>query len=149
MRNHSIYLTTILALMTMLGCSSAEDVTAPDFRQSVLRHLESVETRDFNGFRETLTTSNDLNVIFPGGTILKDTQAVLDFHKNWFKDKEWIFQTELIKIIVGSDQSTALVKYKFQDTPDDPPREAWLVLTFQLEANQWRLIHDQNTRISD
>lgn len=149
MRNRLIYLTTIVTLVAMSGCSGVGDVAAPDFEQSVRQHLRSVETRDFNGFRETLTTSNDLNVIFPGGTILKDTQAVLDFHKNWFKDKEWIFQTELIKIIVGSDQSTALVKYKFQDTPDDPPREAWLVLTFQLEANQWRLIHDQNTRISD
>lgn len=121
--------------------------TLPDFKQSVLRHLQSVENRNYPAFKETLTHSTGLNVIFPGGSILEDTQAVLDFHKTWFQDETWIFKTNLVKVIEGSDQSTALVKYKFQDNAKDEPREAWLILTFQVENNEWRLIHDQNTRI--
>lgn len=129
--------------------NSAQNTSVPEFRPAVTHHLNSVETRNFDAFRSTLTKTNDLNVIFPGGTILEDTKAVLEFHKTWFNDKDWVFDTQIVKVIEGATQSTALVKYSFKDTAKDVPRQAWLVLVFQLEDNEWRLIHDQNTRINE
>ncbi|MEO9461206.1 MAG: nuclear transport factor 2 family protein [Marinomonas sp.] len=139
----------LTALFALSACTSQPASKAPDFQTAVEHHLETVETRDFEGFRDTLTRTDDLYVIFPGGTALESTAEVLDFHKNWFEDREWVFDTEVEKVIEGTTQSTALVKYSFKDTADGPPRFAWLVLTFQLENNEWRLIHDQNTRIEE
>lgn len=136
----------ILLVAICLGCVS-DRKAIPDFKSSVRHHLDAVENRDLETFTKTLTKTNDLNVIFPGGGILENTQAVIDFHRDWFKDKEWVFKTKIVKVIEGTTQSTALVKYDFQDNIDSAPRQAWLVLTFQLEDNSWRLIHDQNTRI--
>lgn len=135
--------------LALLACQADQSAVAPDFKSSVERHLASVENRDFETFKSTLTTTQDLAVIFPGGTQLPTTQDVIDFHKDWFKNKDWVFETEIRKIIEGSDQSTALVHYSFRDTAQGAPRYAWLVLTFQLEDNEWRLIHDQNTRIDE
>jgi len=141
------YLPIIFATSLAAACQSEQAPTSPNFKTSVEAHLASVEGRDFETFKSTLTSSNNLAVIFPGGTQLATTEEVLDFHKEWFKDKDWVFDTEIRKVIEGSDQSTALVQYSFRDTPNGEPRHAWLVLTFQLEDNEWRLIHDQNTRI--
>lgn len=138
---------TAFGFATLSACSVPASVEAPDFRASVENHLQAVETRNFEEFRSTLTRTDDLHVIFPGGTRLESTQAVLDFHEDWFRDTEWVFDTEIDKIIEGTTQSTALIRYSFKDTPEGDPRYAWLVLTFQLEDGEWRLIHDQNTRI--
>ncbi|MEE9433679.1 MAG: nuclear transport factor 2 family protein [Sphingorhabdus sp.] len=143
----SMILVIPLALALTACIRTVEKPGAPDFRAAVEQHLEAVENRDFDTFKNTLTKTDDLNVIFPGGSVLENTQAVLDFHKQWFADDKWVFKTNIEKVIGGSDQSTALVKYSFQDSADGEPREAWLVLTFQLEDGSWRLIHDQNTRI--
>lgn len=138
----------ILTTSGLVACTSSSSAP-PDFQNAVEQHLETVEIRDFEGFKSTLTRTEDLNVIFPGGTMLSNTQAVLDFHKEWFKDSDWVFEANIVKIIEGTSQSTALVNYSFKDTADGAPRKAWLVLTFQLEDNRWRLIHDQNTRIDE
>ena len=140
-------LTIIFAAGLMTACQNEPIPPRPDFKTSVAAHLASVEGRDYETFKSTLTTTNDLSVIFPGGSQLATTQDVLDFHQEWFKDKDWVFETDIRKVIEGQDQSTALVRYSFRDTADGEPRHAWLVLTFQLENNEWRLIHDQNTRI--
>lgn len=141
-------LTSTLVIFSLAACSvSSELPEAPNFKNAVRHHLDAVETRDLETFKSTLTQSDELYVIFPGGGLLDSTQAVVDFHQNWFQDKDWVFKTQIVKVIEGKTQSTALVKYDFQDTADGPTRQAWLVLTFQLEDGQWRLIHDQNTRI--
>ncbi len=140
------YLSIIFSMILVVGCTS-NTAPIPDFKASVRQHLDTVENRDFEAFKNTLTKTDELNVIFPGGGILENTQAVIDFHQDWFTDKNWIFKTEIVKVIEGTTQSTALVKYNFQDSADTEPRQAWLVLTFQLEENSWRLIHDQNSRI--
>ncbi len=140
------YISTIFCMILLVGCAS-NNVSVPDFKTSVRQHLDTVENRDLEALKNTLTETNDLNVIFPGGSILDNTQAVINFHQDWFTDENWIFKTEIVKVIEGTTQSTALVKYNFQDSADTEPRQAWLVLTFQLEKNSWRLIHDQNTRI--
>ena len=142
--------TLAITLLVLPACSeSSRSKSAPDFRTAVRHHLDSVENRDLETFRSTLTQSDELFVIFPGGSLLDSTQSVIDFHRDWFKDQDWVFETEIVKTILGETQSTALVKYEFRDTVNGPARQAWLVLTFQLEDGSWRLIHDQNTRIEN
>jgi len=145
----SIIAITAVAL-SLAACSAPTDPAASlDFESAVRHHLDAVESRDLETFKSTLTKSDELYVIFPGGGLLDSTQAVVDFHREWFTDSDWVFDTKIVKTIPGTTQSTALVKYEFRDTADGPARQAWLVLTFQLEDGSWRLIHDQNTRIEN
>ena len=142
----------ILAAIALLGaCNVVErkPEAAPDFRPALDNHLAMVTSRDLEGFKATLTKGDDLNVIFPGGTIIPTTKEVVEFHTDWFKDKDWIMEPEVVKVIEGKDMATALTKYQFRDNKDGKPRSAWLVLVFALEDGEWRLVHDQNTRIDE
>lgn len=136
----------LLAALLMAGSATA-DIPEPDFRETLRIHLDAITGRDLATFESTLTGNDDLMVIFPDGAALDSTQAVVDFHREWFSDPKWVMEPEVVKTIEGTDQSTALVRYQYRDTPDGQPRSAWLVLVFTLEDGQWRLVHDQNTRI--
>jgi len=142
----------LLAAICLLGaCTPAEmpPEKAPDFRAALDNHLKMVTSRDLEGFKATLTKGDDLKVIFPNGSELPSTKDVVEFHTEWFKDKDWIMDPEVVKVIEGSDMATALTKYTYRDNADGPPRYSWLVLVFALEGGEWRLVHDQNTRIDE
>ena len=98
-------------------------------------------------FIDTLTKGENLKVIFPNGHILESTKAAIEFHREWFADKQWVFEPEVVNIIEHSNTVTALLRYDYRDEESGPPRSSWLVLVFALEENAWRLVHDQNTRI--
>ena len=120
---------------------------SPDFRAALDNHLKMVTSRDLEGFKATLTKGDDLKVIFPNGSELPSTKDVVAFHSEWFQDKDWIMEPDVVKVIEGSDKATALIKYAYRDHAEGPPRSSWLVLVFALEDGEWRLVHDQNTRI--
>lgn len=122
-----------------------EDPTG--FEKALERHLDAILSKNLDAYMATLTASDDLMLIFPAGELIDSTEGVVNFHREWFGDANWVMEPEVIKTIEGSDQSTALLRYQYRDTPDGEPRSAWLLLVFQLEDGQWRLVHDQNTRI--
>ena len=141
-----------VAAMALLlaACDAGSNANAddrPNFRAALDVHLATISARDLAAFKETLTNGDDLIVIFPNGHALESTQAVIDFHQEWFGDDQWRFEPDVINIVEGKDMATALLKYQYRDTPDGAPRSNWLVLVFKLEGGAWRLVHDQNTRI--
>ncbi len=140
----------LLFLMVSLAIFSANaSAQQSNFKEAVEKHLNAVENRDLTNFVDTITTTDRLLVIMPDGSQLTSTKAVIDFHIEWFKDKDWIWNPAIDRIIEGENQSTALVKYSYQNNADDTKRYYWLVLVFQIENGTWRLIHDQNTAIGD
>lgn len=139
---------TGLALLLLSSCAPAKKASdEPDFDAALEAHLAAVSGRDMEGFLATITSGEDLQVIFPNGAVLADRSEVVSFHEEWFSDPNWVWEGEVIRVEEGMDQSVALVKYNYRDTPDGAPRQSWLVLVFRLENGSWRLFHDQNTRI--
>ncbi len=135
-----------LALAAALSACAAS-APRPSFTDALDAHLAAIGARDLAGFEKTIS-DDDFLVIFPNGEALETRAAVVDFHKEWFADPAWRMTPEIVKIIEGDDFSTALLKYDYRDTPDGAPRAAWLNLVFKLENGEWRLVHDQNTRIA-
>lgn len=142
-----VLLVAVAAGCTGSGGGSAAGSAPADFRTALDTHITAIENRDLATFRTTLTREDDLTVIFPGGSRLETTEAVLDFHETWFADPEWVWDAEVETVLEGRDQSMALLRYSYRDRADGEPREAWLSLVFRLEEGEWRLVHDQNTRI--
>jgi ketosteroid isomerase-like protein len=141
------------SLLLMLACATLAACAAPapqrpDFRAALDAHLGAIAAKDLAAFAPTLTSRDDLMVIFPNGETIETTAGVVDFHREWFADDQWRMDPEVVKIIEGDDLSTALLKYAYRDAPDGEPRSSWLVLVFKLENGEWRLVHDQNTKIT-
>ncbi len=155
MSKHIISLLAIIAIPAFtVSCAQPEEIeaaetTAPAFRPALEAHLATIASRDLEGFEKTLTGDGDLNVIFPNGVLLPTNKDVMDFHEQWFADTDWVMEPEIVKVIEGGDMATALLKYRYRDTADGEARSNWLVLVFQVEDGEWKLVHDQNTRIEN
>lgn len=139
---YSAFFITVL----VSGCAFNPDVR-PDFRKALEHHLDAVSNRNLQGIEETVIANPDLSLIFPNGRLVSTRREFIDFHREWFKDLNWIYDAKIEKVVEGPGVSFALVRYSYQDSIDDPAREAWLTLIFQLESGSWRLVHDQNTSI--
>ena len=139
-------LVAIIAMMACAACAKAEK-PRPDFRPALDAHLAALTAKDLDAYKSTITSGDDLMIIFPEGEVIEPTNSVLKFHEEWFQDSDWRMDLEVQKIMEGADMAAALLKYDFRDTADGEPRSAWLMLLFKLENGEWRLIHDQNTRI--
>lgn len=142
----------IAALVAVLCFSSAG--AAPVGAQSSIgavfaEHIRAVQARDLAALESTITSGDQLTLILPNGTQTATRQAYIDFHKEFFATKTWTLQFEPVSRVVGSDFAVLTTKSLYQDTVDGKPyrSRSWVTFTFRKEAGQWRLIHDQNTRL--
>ncbi|MEM9014943.1 MAG: nuclear transport factor 2 family protein [Pseudomonadota bacterium] len=117
------------------------------FRQALDHHVATISRKDIDDYADTLTDSDDLNLIFPDGTRISSTEGVIDFHEDWFEDGAWRFAFDILETRVTADMAYAFGKTRYQEDDASSAREAWLTLVFAIEDGEWRLIHDQNTRI--
>lgn len=139
----------LIGALLLAACSAGGETAArPDFRAALDAHLAAIEARDLDAFAPTITSGDDLYVIFPNGAAIETTEGVVAFHDEWFQDENWRMDPGVVKIMEGEDMSAALLKYDYRDTPNGEPRSSWLILIFKLEDGEWRLVHDQNTRIA-
>lgn len=117
-----------------------------EFDELLERHLAAVPERDLDTYAATL--AEDVTVIFPNGQEVVGREAVVDFHREWFADDQWIWEPEIIESHAASGGlANALVRYTYRDTPDGEPRQRWLALHFRNDGDGWLLYHDQNTPI--
>ncbi|WP_298912069.1 nuclear transport factor 2 family protein [uncultured Algimonas sp.] len=135
-----------LGLVLAAGCSQAP--AAPDFDAALQAHLDSVQSRDLEAYARTITTGDELPLIFPDGTLVTSRDDILAFHEDWFGNPDWRMGFEPVHMRVGETTAIALMRVSYRDTPDGEDRFNYLTLVFQLEDGAWRLVHDQNTRIA-
>lgn len=140
-----------LTAIGLAGCTTATPINSqPDFRETVKRHMAAVPGRDMDVLVDTITTGETLLLIFPDGTTFTTRTEFLDFHREWFAETSWTFTSEILSLDERAGYGKALTRYAFDpDGPqgETPPRSSLLTLGFALENGQWRLVHDQNTRL--
>lgn len=143
----------ILATATMVACAPKDTVAdtrvTPDFEAALTQHFAAIQNRDLPQYTATITENESLPLIFPDGTLIATRAGVIDFHNEWFADPNWQMDIDRVNTIIGSDMAIATVKTAYRDTPDGADRYAYLALVFKLEGGEWRLVHDQNTRITN
>ena len=126
---------------------------APAAEQSIdtvfAAHVKAVQSRDLPALERTITSGEQLTLILPNGTQTSTRQAYVDFHKEFFSTRTWTIQFEPVSRIVGTDFAVLTTKSLYQDVVDGKPysSRSWVTFTFRKEQGQWRLIHDQNTRL--
>jgi uncharacterized protein (TIGR02246 family) len=112
-------------------------------------HVKAVQARDLAALERTITSGEQLTLILPNGVQTATRQAYVDFHKQFFSEKTWTIQFEPVSHAIGPDFAVLTTKSLYQDVVDGKPyrSRSWVTFTFRKESGQWRLIHDQNTRL--
>ncbi|HBP01428.1 MAG: hypothetical protein UY41_C0009G0015 [Candidatus Moranbacteria bacterium GW2011_GWE1_49_15] len=119
----------------------------PDFDSALQKHFDAITNRDLNAFKSHLTQNETLYTIVQNGHAFTTPEETIAIHKEWFKDPNWIWEGSVVHKVVGEDIAMALVKYDYRAKAEDKPFSTWLTYVFQLEDNEWRIIHDHNTAL--
>lgn len=141
---------SLLAFTMVLFGMAAFGQKKTDFRATLEKHLGAVAAKNIDIIAATVADS--VTLIFPGGEVLQSKQKFVDFHKEWFKDTAWKMTTEILKTTEGGTLSYGLVKYQYTNLNSDgtvkSQSNAYLLLIFEKQKDGWKLIHDQNTKIT-
>jgi len=124
-----------------------EPLQKPDFDQALQQHLDSITNRNLAAFQAHVTKSDILYTIVQNGFAFKTPAELVTTHEEWFKDPEWVWEGSVVHKVVGADMAMALLKYDYRAKAEDKPFSTWLTYVFQLEDNEWRLIHDHSTAL--
>lgn len=119
----------------------------PDFDKVLQEHLDAITNRDLDIFKAHITKGDIMYTIVQNGLAFKTPEELVAMHEEWFKDPHWIWEGTVIHKVVGEDMAMALIKYDYRAKAEDKPFSTWLTYVFQLEDNQWRIIHDHNTAL--
>ncbi|MBL8549339.1 MAG: hypothetical protein JNJ73_05095 [Hyphomonadaceae bacterium] len=106
-----------------------------------------MQARDLDKVSATLTSGDMLVLILPDGRYTTTKAAYLDFHRAWFASKSWTMDFEPIWQKQSTTMGQVLLRTRYQDSgPPTVDTRSYLMLTFEREASDWKLIADQNTR---
>jgi ketosteroid isomerase-like protein len=140
----------LLAFTMVLFGITAFGQKKTDFRATLEKHLGAVAAKNIDVIAATVADS--VTLIFPDGEVLQSKQKFIDFHKDWFKDTAWKMTTEILKATEGGALSYGLIKYQYTKLNGDgsikTQSNAYLMLIFEKQKDGWKLIHDQNTKIT-
>lgn len=142
-------LSRIAAFIGLLCWSLAGVAAEGDIDTLFAEHVKAVQARDLAALERTITSGEQLTLILPNGVQTTTRAAYVDFHKQFFSEKTWTIQFEPVSRAVGPDFAVLTTKSLYQDVVDGKPyrSRSWVTFTFRKESGQWRLIHDQNTRL--
>jgi ketosteroid isomerase-like protein len=119
----------------------------PDFDEVLQQHLDCITNRNLDVFKAHITKTETIYTIVQNGHAFKTPEEIIAVHEDWFKDPNWIWEGSVIRKVVGEDMAMALIKYDYRAKAEDKPFSTWLTYVFQLEDNEWRIIHDHNTAL--
>jgi ketosteroid isomerase-like protein len=145
-RSVAISILTCAALTLVATPSSAAE---PSIETAFAAHVKAVQSRDLVALERTVSDGEQLVLILPDGTLTKTRQEYLDFHKKFFASKRWSIRFDPVSAQVGSEFAVLTTKSLYEDVQDGKPvrSRSWVTFIFRKEAGEWRLIHDQNTRV--
>lgn len=140
---------SILFLLFSIPNFAQQKVTA-DFKTTLSNHLKSISDKDLKGIEATV--SDSVTLIFPDGEVLKSKKKFVEFHINWFKDLNWEMKTRILQLREEPQLAYALVEYQLTNYTDAHQIKSrsttLLLLIFEKQNEVWKLIHDQNTKIT-
>jgi len=119
-----------------------------NFKEVVEAHLQTIQQRDIGTFSSYFHPEYECSLILPTGCRCVGNDAIVDFHKEWFKDTDWQMSYEIVDTFCGGDFGYALLDVTYDDVSQDgEPYQLnyWLSLLFKKVDNKWILLRDQNT----
>ncbi|WP_392486567.1 YybH family protein [Haloimpatiens sp. FM7315] len=117
-----------------------------DFNKILELHLSSMKNKDLAAFMSTVRL-DDVTLIMPNGTLIRDKVEFVELHKDWFMDEDWALDYEILKTEESAEMAYVLtaVNYKDCDEKGNPVyMNYYLNLIFRKCGEDWLLIHDQN-----
>lgn len=148
----NIFFKVSVSVFIILGMSYAKPVFAEcsrTFETAVERQLTALDERDLEAYMAGLPERKEQLIILPDGDTWSSRDEIREGHEQWFKDKSWVFNRELLR--KHTQDNWGVVVYRAMvNRPDKPGAPFLLSMMFASEKDGcWYLQHDQNTLLPE
>lgn len=114
------------------------------------KHLEAVANKDLVTLKSTMSPEGKMHLILPQTEIINSVDSFMNFHKEWFEDTSWTFDTKILYTYIGDKFGIAITEIMYKE-PDrnGKPYFNRMVVTYGLEKikEQWYIIKDHASSI--
>ncbi|RKX20473.1 MAG: hypothetical protein DRP26_01605 [Candidatus Zixiibacteriota bacterium] len=112
-------------------------------------YVKAVQNSNLEGLFTTVTDSDDFFFLTANGKLI-DRKGYYDFHKEWFKERDWEMPVELLKVRQGNEYgyTNAIFHYRSK-TPEGKTYllDSYFTLIFHKENGMWKVVADVCTPI--
>jgi predicted metal-dependent hydrolase len=143
-----IFLIIIAAFM--VSCSSNERENRKQFTDLLQTHLNAVSEKNIEKLITTLPPDSNFLFILPNSSPTKSSKDFIQFHKEWFKDTLWTFETKILEANVGEIMGIALVEAFYKEPErNGKPYFNKMSVSYALKKieGKWYVIKDHASSI--
>ena len=114
------------------------------------RHLDAVSNRDLETLENTLSPQGNMQLILPGMEMMNSAEEFMAYHREWFQDTTWTFDTNILNTEIGDRLGMAITEIVYRE-PDrnGKPYFNRMIVSYVLEKNngQWYVIKDHASSV--
>lgn len=96
-----------------------QEVDKEGFTALLEKHLRSVSERDLNTLAGTLSPQGDMILILPQSPLRTKSSEFMDYHREWFQDTTWNFETKILTSDVQNNMGIAVVEALYSEPERD------------------------------
>lgn len=137
--------------LTLFSCQTTVlDIEREAAQATIEQHLQAVSNRDIEHLTSTLPENGKMLLILPGQEMMHTTEEFLDYHREWFKDTSWTFETKILELNAGAYFGMAVVEVMYKE-PNRNGKAYFnrMIVSYDLEKQngQWVIIKDHASSI--
>ncbi len=109
------------------------------------KHLKAVSEKDLSTLASTMHPTGKMQLILPSQDITVSIDSFLNFHKDWFKDAVWTFDTQILNTEIGDRLGMAVVESVYREPErNGKPYFNRMIISYLLEKmdEKWYVIKD-------
>jgi len=121
-----------------------------EFTQVMQKHLDAVTNRDLNSLKETMSPNGEMQLILPGSEIIDGVSGFMDYHKEWFTEPDWTFETKILNTEIGENLGMAITQIVYREPLRKPePYFNRMIVSYDLKKidGKWYIIKDHASSI--
>jgi len=149
-------------LLLILSCNQEKQAADPpddpavieliqkEFTTTMQKHLDAVSNKDLNSLKSTMSPDGRMQLILPGEEIRSSVDSFMEFHRNWFQDTTWTFETKVLNQEIGQDFGMAIVEVIYREPErDGEPYFNRMIVSYDLQRinKEWYIIKDHATSV--
>ncbi len=112
--------------------------------------MDAVTNRDLVSLKETMAPNGQMQLILPKTEIIDGVEGFMEYHKEWFKDPDWTFETKILNIEIGQDVGMAITEIVYR-VPNRKPEAYFnrMIVSYDLMKidGNWYIIKDHASSI--
>ncbi len=145
-------------LLIATACQEATETTSPTSqnteREAMLtvmqQHLDAVAQRDLTTLKNTLAPDGAMQLILPQTEIIYGVDGFMDYHREWFKDSTWTFETKILNSEVSDNLGMAITEIIYREPErNGVPYFNRMIVSYGLKKmnDNWYVIKDHASSV--